>query len=486
LLPATEDERNAGAERTREAKVDLSEHLTVNDAGDLISYDLQTPRTIVLCFDGTSNEFDDTNTNVVKLFSCLKKNSPNDQAVYYQTGIGTYTPEGAYNAVTTLGKKVTETADQAVAWYLRDHVIGGYRYLMQTYREGDRVLLFGFSRGAYTARALAGMIHAVGLLPLNNEEHIQFAYGLYQNAQAGDTKCARFKRTFSSEVYIDFVGVWDTVASVGAVVSKTLPFTTSNDSILTFRHAISLDETRAKFQPLSWVDPPDQRFVVDVEEVCFLGDHSDVGGGHVADSEYTPPDDSPLDSHVPDLKNYTPSLANIPLRWMISQALLTVPEFDLIPDQLKRWQIPFRVDEKLKRIVIDDDTEEAREQERLDAKAEVHVADAKWTPLEWWPGAKASQDPQTGETVTSYKPNNFSGRTLLKCQTHNKYCLHRTVLYRHEVVQVTTKDWLGRKSDASYTPKAAVSLDPKPGTMTVMQDGKTIPDDLRYTGGKFL
>lgn len=87
--------------------------------------------------------------------------------------------------------------------------MGGYKFLMQNYREGDRICLFGFSRGAYTARCLAGMLHKVGLLPASNIEQVPFAYNMYKrNTTEGWKQSASFKKTFSRAVMIEFVGCW--------------------------------------------------------------------------------------------------------------------------------------------------------------------------------------------------------------------------------------------------------------------------------------
>ena len=107
-------------------------------------------------------------------------------------------------------KKIAELADEAVAWYLDHHVMQGYQFLMQNYHEGDKIIFFGFSRGAYTARALAGMLYSVGLLPRDNLQQISFAYKMY--AKTGTTKgreqAALFKKTFSRTVVIEFIGCW--------------------------------------------------------------------------------------------------------------------------------------------------------------------------------------------------------------------------------------------------------------------------------------
>ncbi|KAF9029438.1 hypothetical protein BDZ89DRAFT_1065404 [Hymenopellis radicata] len=194
------------------------------------------PRTLVLCFDGTSNEYNEQNTNVVKFFSILHKDD-DKQLCYYQAGIGTFFAPGV---VSPLLEWFAKVADEAIAWYLSAH----------NYRAGDKICIFGFSRGAYTARALAGMLYKVGLLPRDNEEQVPFAYRLYtREDENGVRLSAGFKRTFCRNVQIEFMGVWDTVSSVGVVMGRTLPFTTSNKSIKTFRHALSLDEHRARFKP---------------------------------------------------------------------------------------------------------------------------------------------------------------------------------------------------------------------------------------------
>jgi uncharacterized protein (DUF2235 family) len=115
----------------------------------------------------------------------------------------------------------------------------------------------GFSRGAYTARALAGFLYKAGLLPRGNQAQVPFAYKLYKREDEEGVKlCAGFKQTYCQDVKIEFLGVWDTVASVGVFIKRTLPFTNSNRSIKTFRHALALDERRTKFQPNYYHRPP--------------------------------------------------------------------------------------------------------------------------------------------------------------------------------------------------------------------------------------
>ncbi|KAJ7174136.1 hypothetical protein C8R43DRAFT_943752 [Mycena crocata] len=317
-------------------------------------------RCLILCFDGTGDQFDADNSNIVQLVSALKKDDRTKQMVYYQSGIGTYaSPKYA----TPIATKISLTLDAMIAWNLDAHVMAGYEFLMQNYTANDRICIFGFSRGAYIARSLAGMIHKVGLLPVDNHQQVPFAYRMYTRADAtGWAQSNAFKKAFSNDVHIDFIGVWDTVDSVG-LIPKRLPFTTSNTIVRTFRHAISLDERRAKFKANLWNIPLPQEKVLgthtppatpnmrqtfpkrgrtmplpslsahfksatapvedveqykyeseyshqshkhrptrptDVLEVWFAGCHCDVGGGSV-----------PNDTRH--------SLARIPLRWMIRE-----------------------------------------------------------------------------------------------------------------------------------------------------------------------
>ncbi|KAJ7468103.1 hypothetical protein FB451DRAFT_1340416 [Mycena latifolia] len=275
-------------------------------------------RTLVLCFDGTGDQFDADNSNIVQFFAMLPKADRKKQMVYYQTGLGTYTvPEIA----TPLRSKIAKLMDKALAWNLDAHVMGGYEFLMQNYTANDRICIFGFSRGAYTARCLAGMLNK-----------IPFAYKMYTDeTETGWDQSNAFKKTFSIDVDIEFLGVWDTVDSVG-LIPRNLPWTTSNAIIRTFRHAVSLDERRVKFKPSLWdqtntddktldqettqsseessgwlMEHPysrDPTQPTDADEVWFSGCHCDVGGGSVEnDTEHT--------------------LARIPLRWIIRECFKT-------------------------------------------------------------------------------------------------------------------------------------------------------------------
>jgi uncharacterized protein (DUF2235 family) len=229
-------------------------------------------RNIVLCLDGTNNEYAATNTNVVKLYAMLDRTG-NDQFTYYQPGIGTMPPAGMWGR---LHKRIVKTLDLAIAWLLEEHVSDAYRFLMRYYEEGDRIYIFGFSRGAYTARVLAAMLYKVGLLSKGNEELVPFAWEMFTHKSSLDQEpCAGFRRTFAREVTVHFLGLWDTVSSVGWAWNPShYQYTANNPSVTTIRHAVALDERRAYFVQNLWGSG------ADVEQVWFPGVHCDVGGGY--------------------------------------------------------------------------------------------------------------------------------------------------------------------------------------------------------------
>jgi uncharacterized protein (DUF2235 family) len=102
-------------------------------------------------------------------------------------------------------RRIAETVDLAIAYSLAVHVMRGYEFLMDNHLPGDKICMFGFSRGAYTARALAGMLHCVGLLPKGNREQVPLAYRIYKN---NSDLADKFKTTFCKSVNIEFMGVW--------------------------------------------------------------------------------------------------------------------------------------------------------------------------------------------------------------------------------------------------------------------------------------
>lgn len=254
-------------------------------------------KNIVICCDGTANEFAADNTNVVKLYSTLVHDQPR-QRTYYHPGIGTMEPPGA---LTPLRRRLTRVMGLAFGAYLENDIRDAYAFLMQAYEPGDRVFLFGFSRGAYTVRAVASLLHMYGLLRPGNEATIPYAIRMMMAIQKARKSEAdkvrysqlvddyfdlanRFKGTMSRGCPLHFVGVWDTVSSVGWIDNPLkLPFVADNGEIAIGRHAIALDERRAFFRMNLWRtgDTPGQTHgPVDLLQVWFPGVHCDVGGGY--------------------------------------------------------------------------------------------------------------------------------------------------------------------------------------------------------------
>jgi len=232
-------------------------------------------RNIVLCFDGTNDKYaarDDT--NVVKLYQMLDQDEAT-QLRYYQPGIGTMGPAGVWGKTK---RWWIAKLDLAIAWLLEEHVCAGYRFLMQYYAPGDRIFIFGFSRGAYTARAMAAMVHKVGLLSRGNDELIPFAWDTFRRERRKEFVDG-FRRTFSRPAEIHFVGVWDTVSSVGWMWSPTyLPYSANNPSVRFLRHAVALDERRTYFPQNMWTGTSAEAGAI--KQVWFPGVHCDVGGGY--------------------------------------------------------------------------------------------------------------------------------------------------------------------------------------------------------------
>lgn len=244
------------------------------------------PRNIVVCCDGTANEFARDKTNVVHLFAALAQD-PARQVAFYHPGLGTMEPPGA---LTGLARRITKLLGKAVGYGLSRDVCDAYTFLMRTYARGDQVFLFGFSRGAYTVRVVAALLHLCGLIRPDNEPLVPYAVRMLTGMRgsrdpdmAFELAC-EFKATFSwTAVTVHFLGVWDTVSSVGWVENPLrVPFTASNPSVEISRHAISIDERRAFFRTNLWhpAPPPKPSGPRDLKQVWFAGEHCDIGGGY--------------------------------------------------------------------------------------------------------------------------------------------------------------------------------------------------------------
>ncbi|MBR0911464.1 T6SS phospholipase effector Tle1-like catalytic domain-containing protein [Bradyrhizobium japonicum] len=334
-------------------------------------------RNIVVCCDGTANEFAADRTNVVKLYYALTQDRDR-QITYYHPGLGTMEPPGA---LTSVGRRVTRVLGKAIGYGLSADVRDSYVFIMENFRPGDRLFLFGFSRGAYTVRAVASLLKMYGLLPPGNASFVPYAIRMLTSIERGedaDNKryfelAGEFKEAFDAAAVCkpNFVGVWDTVSSVGWITNPlALPYTANNPDIAIGRHAVAIDERRAFFRTNLWYPsthgPAGPK---DLKQVWFPGVHADVGGGY-------PEGES--------------ALSKIPLTWMLDEAAAA----GLLVDPVRKNRVlglsgaPYV---------------------RADPKGEIHNS----LSAAWWPAElvwKKHYDRATGKTAR--RMNFWRGRTI--------------------------------------------------------------------------
>lgn len=230
-------------------------------------------RNIVVCCDGTGNELTQGTTNVGYLFQAIERRTE-EQLAFYGAGVGTFGPFGR-RLGNALGRLLGATFGFGVLRNLEE----AYAFLMDEFRDGDRVFLFGFSRGAFTARSLAGMLHKCGLLYPHHANLLPYATGKYFR-QDNDAEAAEFKRVFARECRPHFIGVWDTVGAVGWLLPlRRFHDTRLNPDVSNAFHAVAIDEQRRRYRPCLWDEAelaPHQQ----VRQEWFAGVHSDVGGGY--------------------------------------------------------------------------------------------------------------------------------------------------------------------------------------------------------------
>ena len=277
---------------------------------------MSRPKNIVICLDGTGNQIEENLSNVLKLYRTLEKS--NSQIVFYDQGVGTLGQKYTWG---WLKQKIKNGLGLAYGLGLDRNVIQAYQFIVRHHQEhkisgksalqGDNIFIFGFSRGAHTARVLAGLIYEIGILKPEQIHLTGAALTAYKQAKTPlspdkitDEKSyegegANFRRVAGSKIgVIKFLGVWDTVSSVFIPNSKSFippitrektPHTSLNPAVETFRHAIAIDETRRMFRVDHWA--PGQLFKPNIHsqgepvpqsisEVWFSGCHSDVGGGY--------------------------------------------------------------------------------------------------------------------------------------------------------------------------------------------------------------
>lgn len=274
---------------------------------DLIGFFRRTERTRVtaareavthvILLDGTMSSLDEGDeTNVGLLYKLLDSNPPDTRlSIYYEAGVQWTDWSATLDVIE--GRGINRQIRRAYGW------------LASRYRPGDTIFLIGFSRGAYAARSLAGVIGHVGLLTREfaTERMVREAYRHYQ-CDTNDTVAESFRKRFCRpEVEIEAVAVFDTVKALGfrapfvwkwAEVKHAFHNHHLGPHVRHGFHALALDETREAFQPVLWTTPHDH--IGHVEQVWFSGSHGDIGGQL---------------NGACDARPYT----NIPLVWMIEK-----------------------------------------------------------------------------------------------------------------------------------------------------------------------
>jgi len=279
---------------------------------------------IIICADGTWNLRDQVEeesgrrrpTNVTKVARAIKPRDRHgvDQVVFYRDGIGTRGP-------------LDKMTGGAFGRGMEDNVRNLYRSIVYNYVPGDELFFFGFSRGAFTVRTLAGFMNTVGLIEKDDDYFVPEIYACYESNRGPETEAWRkaFRRVKWPHPCPDikFIGVWDTVGALGApgVVGKVASWLRGNKyayhdiqlhaPIQNAYHALAIDERRKPFTPSLWERPDD--WTGNLEQAWFPGVHSDVGGGY-----------------------YPDGLANEALHWLVGKAEALDLAFD------ERYLAPFR------------------------------------------------------------------------------------------------------------------------------------------------
>lgn len=228
---------------------------------------------IIICCDGTWNQPDVDPTNVVKMVRSINPvaDDGTQQVVFYDQGVGT-------------GSKTDKLVGGAFGKGLAKNVLDCYRFLVHNYHEGDEIYALGFSRGAYTARAFAGFVYAIGLMEKSELEQLPKAYRYYRT-EPGKRPPSPYDN--NPRPAIRMVGVWDTVGALGAptpLLRKATRnwvgfFNTHISPIIEHAYqALALDEQREPFLPDLWTGTVEPHQTV--EQCWFRGVHSDIGGGY--------------------------------------------------------------------------------------------------------------------------------------------------------------------------------------------------------------
>jgi uncharacterized protein (DUF2235 family) len=281
------------------------------------------PKNILIFSDGTGQAGGIPGvvpSNIYKLYRACAV-IPGVQETFYDPGLGS-PPDGArWRHWRLIYNVISQATGLGISW----NIVDCYDALIKMYEPGDRIYLFGFSRGAYTVRSLGGMLALCGIPTRSGRGHdpradrrarrrlswraLRWVYQIYGSSDARRRKradrAAQYRARYASHVVAPyFIGVWDTVRSLGLPgISRFIPWrhafhdATLHPDVQHARHALALDENRAMFLPELWEELEADRATGRIKQVWFPGVHSDVGGGY------------------PERE-----LSDLTLAWMITQA----------------------------------------------------------------------------------------------------------------------------------------------------------------------
>ncbi|MDN6298406.1 MAG: DUF2235 domain-containing protein [Halomonas sp.] len=272
-----------------------------------------TKQRLILLFDGTWNDPEDQ-TNVFRIAQRLHEYDGDvRQRFFYDPGVGNGTLDHFMGGIFGYG--------------LSKNLLEGYEWLAKRYTADDEIWVFGFSRGAYTARSLVGLIRKCGLLRIVTPSLLDKAEHIYRDKTLtpDDEACAAFRRGYSRTPRVHFIGVWDTVGALGVPGTNLSEHgkyawhdTELSGAVDYAYHAVALDEHRAAYQVPLWVSEDGLKKAQnrDVEQRWFIGAHANVGGGY-GDED---------------------ALADIPLQWMMEKAFSAGLKLDTFNAADNAWQ----------------------------------------------------------------------------------------------------------------------------------------------------
>ena len=336
---------------------------------------------IIFCSDGTWDS-SASNTNVYKIYKALQTSA--EQIPSYDDGVGA-------NQL-----PIEKLLGGAFGTGLFQKIKDGYTKIAHAYEQGDQIYLFGFSRGAYTARSLAGMIAICGLPTANfSDDFVNTAFEAYRNRDRREELLAQLNKSFNLfDAKLTMVGVWDTVGSLGIpaifggvdLLLYGFLDTSLHPDVLNAYQALAIDERRVEFPPTLWKLPAQPVSGQTIEQVWFCGVHCDVGGSY------------------PDDPNGT-ALSDLTLGWMISKAAALGLTFD--PEALKKYSLP------------------------MDPRYALDQKHESWNPVWAFPQSRSVADGSSlADSVyvrcdndKSYRPGNLSFQNGSLAPTYKKVCV---------------------------------------------------------------